>query len=178
MASACGPDRRAHGDLPLLAYYLRELKAHEQATGEKLLDLLDVHYYPQSDDIGIGVKGGVDPRTAATRVRSPRALWDPSYADESWIKDPVRLLPRLREWIDQYYPGIGIQIGEWNYGAEEDMSGGLATAETLGRFADNGVAAAFYWTFPQPESPRSLRVPRLPELRRLRRSIPSTSSYR
>ena len=147
------PDRRMHGDMPLLAYYLRELHAHEVKTGERLLDLLDVHYYPQSEDIGIGVKGGVDARTAAVRVRSPRALWDPSYPDESWIKEPVRLLPRLREWIDQYYPGVGIQIGEWNYGAEEDMSGGLATAETLGRFADNGVASAFYWTFPPPQSP-------------------------
>ena len=146
------PDRRLHGDLPILAYYLNELHKHEVQTGERLLDLLDVHFYPQSDDIGIGTKGGVDPKTAATRVRSPRALWDATYTDESWIKEPVRLLPRLREWIDQYYPGVGIEIGEWNYGAEGDMSGGLATAETLGRFADNGVAAAFYWTYPAPGS--------------------------
>jgi hypothetical protein len=147
------PDRRLHGDLPILAYYLRELHKHEQETGERLLDLLDVHFYPQSDNIGIGLKGGVDPVTAAVRVRSPRALWDPTYADESWIKEPVRLLPRLREWIDQYYPGVGIEIGEWNYGAEQDMSAGLATAETLGRFADGGVTSAFYWTYPAPESP-------------------------
>ena len=51
---------------------------------------------------------------------------------------------------------MGIEIGEWNYGAEGDMSGGLATAETLGRFADAGVAKAFYWTFPPRGSPAYL----------------------
>jgi hypothetical protein len=82
------------------------------------------------------------------RIRSTRALWDPTYVDESWIHEPVRLLPRLREWIDQYYPGIGIEIGEWDFGAEGHMSGALAVAEVLGRFAQAGVARAYYWTFP------------------------------
>jgi Glycoside hydrolase family 44 len=145
-------DRRLHGDLPLLAYYLHELHRHEQETGERLLDLLDVHFYPQGDDVGVGTKGGEGDKTAAMRIRSTRALWDPTYVDESWIGEPIRLLPRLREWIDQYYPGIGIEIGEWNFGAEGHMSGALAVAEVLGRFAQAGVARAFYWTFPSPGS--------------------------
>jgi hypothetical protein len=145
-------DRRLHGDLPLLAYYLRELHQHEQQTGERLLDLLDVHFYPQTDEVGVGAKGGVDPKTAAARIRSTRALWDPTYVDESWIHEPIRLLPRLQEWIDQYYPGVGIEVGEWDFGAEGHMSGALAVAETLGRFADARVARAFYWTFPPPGS--------------------------
>ena len=145
-------DRRLHGNVPLLAYYLRELHHHEQQTGERLLDLLDVHFYPQTDDVGVGAKGGVDAKTAAARIRSTRALWDPTYVDESWINEPIRLLPRLQEWIDQYYPGIGIEVGEWDFGAEGHMSGALAVAETLGRFANAGVARAFYWTFPAPRS--------------------------
>lgn len=147
------PDRRAHEDMPHLAWYLRELAAHEKKTGEKLIDILDVHYYPQSDGIGVGTKGEVDPKTVATRMRSPRALWDPTYKDESWIDEPVRLIPRLREWIDQYYPGVKIQIGEWNFGAEGDMSSGIATAEAFGRFADEGVFGAYYWPFPKIDSP-------------------------
>ena len=141
-------DRRFHDDLPILAYYLRELHRHEQQTGERLLDLLDVHFYPQGDDVGVGAKGGVDAKTAAMRIRSTRAFWDPTYVDESWINKPIRLLPRLQEWIDQYYPGVGIEVGEWDFGAEGHMSGALAVAETLGRFANAGVARAFYWTFP------------------------------
>ena len=33
------------------------------------------------------------------------------------------------------------------------MSGGLAVAEALGRFGQNDVATAFYWTYPPPDSP-------------------------
>ncbi len=147
------PDRKAHEDMPLVAWYLRELKAHEVKTGKKLLDLLDVHYYPQTEGIGVGKEGKVDAETSAIRIRSPRALWDPTYKDESWIKDTVRLIPRLQEWIDKYYPGLGIQIGEWNFGAEGDISSGLATAEALGRFADGGVRSAYYWVYPVLDSP-------------------------
>ena len=51
---------------------------------------------------------------------------------------------RLREWIASENPGLGISIGEWNFGAEEHMSGGLAVAEALGRFGALGLKAAFY----------------------------------
>lgn len=147
------PDRRAHDDMPMAAWYLKELRAHEQKTGKKMLDLFDYHFYPQAEGIGMGKEGKTDMNTSAIRIRSTRALWDPEYKDESWIKEPQRLLPRLREWIDQYYPGLGIQIGEWNFGAEGDISSGLATAEALGRFADNGVKTAYYWPYPKLDSP-------------------------
>lgn len=147
------PDRRAHDDLPLVPWYLRQVARHEKQTGTRLLDLLDVHFYPQADGIGMAGIGDTDPKTQAIRVRSTRALWDPSYVDESWIGEPVRLLPRLHEWIDTYAPGLGIQIGEWNFGAEHDMSGGLAAAEALARFADGGVTSAYYWPYPTIGSP-------------------------
>jgi hypothetical protein len=142
------PDRRAHGDVPLLPWYLRKLREHEQKTGVRILDVVDVHFYPQGEGIGIESSGGTDPETSARRVRSVRALWDPSYRDESFIGEPVRLLPRLREWIAAEYPGRAISIGEYNFGAEGHISGGLALAEALGRFAEAGIASTFYWTAP------------------------------
>ena len=33
---------------------------------------------------------GNDPATNALRLRSTRALWDPSYVDESWINTADR----------------------------------------------------------------------------------------
>jgi hypothetical protein len=33
------------------------------------------------------------------------------------------------------------------------MSGGLAVAETLGRFGSEGLTSAYYWTSPAPRSP-------------------------
>lgn len=152
--SAIGrPDREAHGGVPLLPWYLRALRARERQTGARVLDVVDVHFYPQGEGIGLGVRGETDPSTAARRVRSVRALWDPSYRDESWIAEPVRLLPRLREWIEANYPGRGISIGEWNFGAERHISSGLATAEALGRFAEAGIVSAFYWTAPPRGTP-------------------------
>jgi hypothetical protein len=144
------PDRLAHGDVALTAWYLQKLKEHESKTGVRILDLLDLHFYPQADAV---FSDAADPKVAALRLRQTRGLWDPRYEDESWIKEPVRLIPRMREWIDQNYPGRGIMVGEWNFGGEGHISGGLAVAEALGRFAENEVAAAFYWTAPPDASP-------------------------
>ncbi len=146
------PDRLAHGNKPLLPWYLKKVHDYEQRSGTHILDLLDVHYYPMADRVG-GANGGTDAKTAALRLRSTRSLWDPTYTDESWIADSVRLIPRLQEWIDQNDPGLGITIGEWNFGAEEHISGGLAVAEVLGRLGQQGVAGAFYWTYPPKDSP-------------------------
>ncbi|MFO0666200.1 MAG: glycoside hydrolase family 44 protein [Polyangiaceae bacterium] len=146
------PDKSSHGDLNMMPYYLKALSDHEKKTGQKTVDLVDVHFYPQSEGVGMGIKGQTDASAAAMRIRSARGLWDPTYVDESWIKEPVKLLPRLRDWIATYYPGRGIQIGEWNFGAENHMSSGLATAEALGRFAEGDVKSAFYYPYPTLDS--------------------------
>jgi hypothetical protein len=144
------PDRRAHGDLPVVVHYLRALAAHEKRTGIRVLDVLDLHGYPYAERVGTDAG---DAEVAALRIRTTRMLWDPIYVDESWVKEPVRLLPRMREWIEQNYPGRGMSIGEWNFGGEGHMSGGLATAEALGRYGQYGATAAFYWVYPPEDSP-------------------------
>jgi len=147
------PDRRAHGDVPLIEWYLAKLKAHEQKTGVRVLDVLDLHYYPQANGLGVGTEGNTDPDTNALRIRSTRSLWDGRYLDESWVKEPVRLLPRIQELVDTHYPGLKLSIGEYNFGAEHHLSGGLALAEALGRFGQHGLYSAFYWTYPAENSP-------------------------
>jgi hypothetical protein len=137
-------DRRAHGDVPLLAWYLGALAAYEKKAGVRILDVLDVHFYPQGQGI-YGKGAGTDPDTSARRLRSTRGLWDPTYRDESWIDKAIFLIPRLKEWVAKNYPGTGISIGEWSFGAEEHMSGGLAIAEALGRFGQQAITSAFYW---------------------------------
>src|SRR4029078_10949073 len=90
---------------------------------------------------------------SARRTRSVRALWEPTYKDESWIDDTVELIPRLKRWIAEYYPKRGISIGEYNFGATTHMKGGLAQAEALGRFAEQGITSAFFFTYPPHRSP-------------------------
>ena len=147
------PDRRAHGDERLITWYLKQLAAHEKKTGVKLLDVVDVHFYPQGKGIGLGEGGNTDGETNARRIRSTRALWDPTYKDESWIAEEIQLIPRMKEWVKSSYPGLKTAIGEYNFGAEKHMSGGLALAEALGRFGQQDLYAAFYWTYPPESSP-------------------------
>ncbi len=145
-------DQAAHGGVPLLSWYLKKLLAHEKRTGTHILDVVDVHYYPQ----GPGMYGGnaaTDSDASARRLRATRALWDPTYVDESWINDRIGLIPRLKKWISESYPGRGISIGEWSFGAEQHISGGLSVAEVLGRFGQQGITSAFYWVGPPPGSP-------------------------
>jgi hypothetical protein len=147
------PDRRQHGDEALIPWYLRRIHEYEHRTHARIIDILDVHFYSMAPGVGTGTEGRTDPATAALRIRSTRSLWDPNYVDESWINTRMRVLPLLREWIAQYHPGLAISIGEWSFGAESHMSGGLATAEALGRFGTEGVRSAYYWTSPKDKSP-------------------------
>jgi hypothetical protein len=143
-------DRRAHADTPFLLWFLQAAAAADRKEGRRTLDILDVHYYPQSEGV---YSERADDATRALRLRSVRSLADPSYTDESWIGEPIRLIPRLKEWIAQGYPGTKLGIMEWNFGGEGDICGALAIVEALGTFGREGVDLASYWTCPPPKSP-------------------------
>ena len=143
-------DRQAHGGTAFLPWFLREVARHDRRTGRRTLDMLDVHYYPQGDGI---YAGRTDARTNAKRLRSTRALWDADYIDESWVDAPVQLLPRLRSWVDRYYPGTKIGLTEWSWGADQTLNGGLTIAEVLGILGREGVDAAAYWGGPSAGKP-------------------------
>jgi hypothetical protein len=54
--------------------------------------------------------------------------------DESWIGEVVRLIPRMRAWVDAHYPGTKLAITEYNWGALNHINGALAQADVLGIF--------------------------------------------
>jgi hypothetical protein len=153
MGVSKAPDRRAHRNVPLLPWWLYSVREYERKNKIKLIDILDVHYYPQAANVGFDKGGATDRLTNALRIRSTRSLWDPSYVDESWIEDRIELIPRLRRWVSANAPGIPLALGEYSFGAAEHQSGGLAQAEALGRFGTEGLAAAFYWFLPPKDSP-------------------------
>lgn len=146
-----GPDREAHGGLPFVEWYLGEVCAELAATGTRLVDYLDVHYYPQANGVA-GTDNVVDEGVAATRLRSLRELWDPTYVSESWIPGAPRLIPRLREWIAVACPGTRIAITEYKWGADDSPSGALAQAELLAILAREGVDLATRWVVPESGS--------------------------
>lgn len=160
-----GADRAAHGGTPFVKWYLQKICLHEQQTGVRLVDYLDLHYYPQ----GAGVVDFNDPpagsetgEIAARRLRSLRELHDPAWASESWIADlgnaspwfyaRPQLIRRARAWIDEACPGTKLAITEYNWGADNGASSALAHAELLSIFAREGVDAAARWVAPLPDS--------------------------
>lgn len=148
-------DRNAHGGVPLVEWYLQQMQAYEQTHGVRILDYLDLHYYPAQPGVALNTAG--DANTQALRLRSTRSLWDPTYQDESWIQysgyPPVRLIPMMREWIENNYPGTKIAITEYNFGGLEHINGALAQADVLGIFGREGVGLATIWSPPQPNQP-------------------------
>jgi hypothetical protein len=97
--------------------------------------------------------GDLSAGTRRNRIHAPRSLADPEYMDPSWIGDRVRLIPRLREWVAERYPGLDLAVTEYNWGAENHISGALAVASALGIFGAEGVRMAAYWQHPRAGSP-------------------------
>lgn len=148
-------DRLAHNNTPFLDWYLQQMRAYEQANGARILDYLDIHFYPQN---GVALSPAGDATMQALRLRSTRALWDPTYADESWINQTaegpyVRLIPRMRDWVNNNYPGTKIALGEYNWGALDDINGALAQADILGIFGRESLDLAALWDPPTSAQP-------------------------
>ena len=144
-------DRLAHGNVPLVEWYLQQLQAYQQQNGTRLLDYLDLHYYPQASGVALSPAG--DAATRARRLRSTRGLWDPTYVDESWIAEAVQLVPRMRDWVTRNYPGTRLAIGEYNWGALDHVNGAVAQADVLGIFGREGLDLATLWDPPSSNQP-------------------------
>ncbi len=150
-ADDCGQstaDRDAHGGLPLGAWYLQQFAAAEAGGSPRLLDYFDEHFYPQGNGIALASAG--NSATQARRLRSTRALWDPSYVDESWISEanggkPLAWIRTMKAWTAQYYPGTKTAITEYNFGGLESMNGALTQADVLGIFGREGLDLATLW---------------------------------
>ncbi len=130
-----------------LNYYLNQFGAASTVAGRRLLNYLDLHWYPEATGGGVRITNdNVTPAVAVARMQAPRSLWDPSYTESSWITwgtgGPITLIPRLQNAVNNYYPGTKISFTEYQYGAGEDVSGGVAEADALGIFSKYGVMAS------------------------------------
>jgi hypothetical protein len=142
------PDSTTHGDF--IDYFLDEMRAAETSAGHRLMDVLDLHWYPEAK--GGGTRITEDDNSAdmvEARLQAPRSLWDATYVEDSWIArylgEAVQILPRLKAQIDAHYPDTEIAITEYNYGGYGHISGGIAQADVLGVFGREGLFAATLW---------------------------------
>jgi hypothetical protein len=170
------PDSAANGDF--LTYYLNQMAAASKAANlqtadKRLVDVLDLHWYPEAQGAGIrivtadsGYSGSTLSALMTARIQAPRSLWDTAYTENSWITSslggPIYLLPREQAKITAvatannnalaaYVPNQ-ISISEYNYGGGDDISGGIAQADVLGIFGQQGVLSANEWPMASNES--------------------------
>ena len=144
------PDRANHGGKDYLPWVLDQLHQHDVLSGQQSLDVFTVHWYPQG---GEAFSDDVSTSMSTLRNRSTRSLWDPNYTDQSWINNKVQLIPRLRNWVNNYYPGLQVGITEYNWGAEGYINGATAQADVFGIFGREGLDMGTRWTTPSATTP-------------------------
>jgi hypothetical protein len=154
---SAGNDYKNHGNVAFVPWYLAQMQTYEQNNGVRILDYLDLHYYVAASGVALSPAG--NSATQALRLRSTRSLWDPAYIDESWISQTasggvaVRMIPRMKEWVDANYPGTKLAISEYNWGALDNINGALAQADVLGIFGREGLDLATLWSPPADTDP-------------------------
>lgn len=141
-------DSNAHGGIGYVPWLLQTLHTHDAMTGIRSLDVFTTHYYPQGGESFTGT----DATTQLLRNRSTRSLWDSNYTDETWQKyfggGKVMLIPRMKNWVNTYYPGLKTGITEYNWGPDDYIGGATAQADILGVLGREGADMATRWVCP------------------------------
>ncbi len=156
--SSSSTDVKTHGQF--IPYFLDQMKAAEQTAGKRLVDYLDLHWYPETyvsdgymnqSSTRIVDQADSSPQIQAARLQAPRSLWDATYNENNWINQaingPINLIPRVKAWIAGHYPGTKLSFSEYTFGGGHDISGGVAEADVLGVFGREGVDMATAWNW-------------------------------
>jgi hypothetical protein len=157
-------DRQAHNGVPLIEYYLQQFAAYEKTNNVRLLDYLDLHTYFAAEYNGSSVAFSTagDTGEQEARVDSTRVFWDPTYTDPNYpqpnyVTDPnyttscspplqaPQLIPMMKTWLTNDYPGTKTAITEYNWGGQEHINGAVAQADILGIFGQYGLDLGTLW---------------------------------
>ncbi len=148
-------------------YYLDTLCRYEKETGHRAVDAIAFHWYPES--YGLKTKKrivNVESTAISTtkddltkddmieaRLQAPRGLWDSKYTyygangGPSYVcsEGGKAIIPKIKNSINNFYPGTKIAFTEFEYDAEEHWSGGLCLVDVLGVFGREDVYLACKW---------------------------------
>ncbi len=77
-----------------LNFYLQQMSAAEVTTGRRLVDALDVHWYPEARGACVGnpmdgcriTDNNNRDGVVAARIAAPRSLWDQHVRENSWMR--------------------------------------------------------------------------------------------
>jgi hypothetical protein len=132
-----------------LEYFIKRIGEEQKATGIKLLDVFDIHFYPdetKAEDIVQLHRVYFDKNyvyPGANGVKRLNGGWDNSINKEY-------IFERCKQWMEEFIgPGHGITFGVSETGIKSDDPNVVASwyASTLGEFASNGVEFFTPWTW-------------------------------
>ena len=132
-----------------LEYFLKRVSDEQKATGIRLLDVVDIHWYPgESADADVLQlhrifydQTYVYP--GANGVKSINGGWDNSQSKEY-------IFQRINDWLTLYFGvnnGITIGMSESGINSVNTNANSVLYASLLGTFANNGVEFYTPWTW-------------------------------
>jgi hypothetical protein len=138
------------GDMVWTEYFIKRIAEEQKKSGIRLLDVLDLHWYPgerKADDIVQLHRVWFD-----TNYIYPGANGVKRVGPESWNNDSKKeyIFTRCRRWLDKYLgPDNGVTLGVSEMGIEGDDPNLTAIwyASTLGVFMDEGVEVFTPWSW-------------------------------
>ena len=132
-----------------LEYFIKRVADEQKATGIKLLDVLDIHWYPgESSDADV--------------LQLHRIFYDKTYdypganglksINGGWDNTQTReyIFQRINDWLTLYFGanhGITIGLSESGINSSNANVNSVLYASLLGTFASNGVELYTPWTW-------------------------------
>ncbi|RFS14141.1 glycoside hydrolase family 44 protein [Emticicia sp. C21] len=134
---------------PWLEYFIKRVAEEQKASGIKLLDVFDIHFYPPTkvnDEIVQLHRVFFDRNyiyPGSNGVKNVNGSWDNSQNKEY-------IFGRINDWLTKYMgANHGITLGLTEMGIEGDNANVTAVwyASTIGEFMKNGVEifTPWYW---------------------------------
>ena len=132
-----------------LEYFIKRVADEEKATGIRLLDVLDIHWYPgESSDAEVVQlhrifydKNYIYP--GANGVKTINGGWDTSQTKEY-------IFNRIESWLNTHFGpdhGIGLGMSESGINSSNPNVNAVLYASILGTFANNSVELYTPWSW-------------------------------
>lgn len=130
-----------------LEYFIKRVADEQKATGIRLLDVLDIHWYPGET-------------SAADVVQLHRVFYDENFdypgangvktINGGWDNTQTKeyIFKRINDWLDLHFGndhGITIGLTEFGTNTEEPNVNSVLYASILGTFANHGVEVFTPW---------------------------------
>jgi len=137
------------GGLCWLEFFIKRVSEEERSSGVKLLDVIDIHFYPESADpdrILGGHRVYFDRGYSypdANGVRESSGGWDGSISGEY-------VLGRCRDWLSKYsMSGVGVGVTETDVNTDDPRLLAPWYASCMGEFMKNSgeVFAPWSWKY-------------------------------